>query len=65
MVELAAALRSRRRELGLTQAELADLSGVSERSVRALEAGKETARIDTLVAVAESLGLRLTTVPRR
>ncbi|WP_460744391.1 helix-turn-helix domain-containing protein [Mariniluteicoccus endophyticus] len=52
-------LRERRVALHLTQGELADLAGVSERSVRALESGKPTARLDTLQAVAAALGLRL------
>lgn len=49
----------RRRELGLTQADLADLAGVSDRSVRALEAGKATLRLDVVAAVVDALGLEL------
>lgn len=57
--DLAAAIRERRRGLGLSQAELADLSGVSERTVRALEAGKRTARLDVVEQVCQTLGLEL------
>lgn len=53
------AFERRRRQLGLTQADLADLAGVSDRSVRALESGKATMRLDVVTAVAEALGLEL------
>ncbi|GAB3714203.1 helix-turn-helix transcriptional regulator [Mariniluteicoccus flavus] len=59
MDELSAQLRERRVALSLTQADLADLAGVSERFVRALEAGKTTVRVDKLLAVADALGLHL------
>ena len=51
--------RRRRRELGLTQAELAELAGVSERFVRLVEGGKTTVRLDKLLAMFDVLGLRL------
>lgn len=56
---LAAAVRSRRRDLGLRQDEAADLAGVSERFVFAVEAGKGTVRLDKLVALLAALGLHL------
>lgn len=52
-------VRRRRRQLGLTQAEVAELAGVAVRTVHAVEAGKSTARLDALVAVLRALGLRL------
>lgn len=48
---------TRRHEYGLTQLALAELAGVSERSVRALEAGKSTARLDTALPVLNVLGI--------
>lgn len=57
---LADALHGRRRELGLRQAEVAELAGVSERFVRELEHGKATARLDKVEAVLDVLGLALT-----
>lgn len=54
------ALRARRRELGLTQAELADLAGVSVRFLGDLERGKATVRFDHVLAVARTLGLTIT-----
>ncbi|GAA0605888.1 hypothetical protein GCM10009547_04740 [Sporichthya brevicatena] len=55
----ASAVRTRRVALGLRQDELADLAGVSERFVYALEAGKTTARLDKVLPVLAALGLHL------
>lgn len=52
-------IRSRRIHLRLRQDELAALAGVSTRSVHALESGKATARLDLLLAVTSTLGLKL------
>jgi len=57
--EFARALRSRRRDLGVTQGELADLAGCSERFVHMLEQGKETVRLDKVLDVLGVLGLGL------
>lgn len=56
---LAAGIRARRQQLHLRQAELADLAGVSERFVHALEKGKTTVQLDKLLAVLNALGLHL------
>lgn len=58
--DLGARVRSRRRELGLKQAELAELAGCSTRFVHTVEAGKATVRLDKLLDVLDVLGLRLT-----
>lgn len=52
-------LLARRKELRLTQQELADLAGVSPRFIHELENGKPTVRLDRLLAVANTLGLEL------
>ena len=57
--DLPAAVRARRRALRLGQRDLADLAGVSERFVRAVEAGKPTVQLDRLRAVLDALGLEL------
>lgn len=54
-----AAVRSRRRSLRLRQGELADLAGVSERFVYALENGKRSVQLDKVLAVLSTLGLHL------
>lgn len=55
--QLGATLRARRRELGLTQLETADLADISARVLSDLENGRETVRLDILNAVAKALGL--------
>ncbi len=59
MESLAELSRQRRKALRLTQAEVAELAGVSERFVRLVEAGKPTIRLDKLQPLLEVLGLRL------
>jgi y4mF family transcriptional regulator len=56
---LAHAVRARRRELGLRQDEAADLAGVSERFVFALENGKTSLQLDKVTALLSALGLHL------
>lgn len=56
---LANEVRSRRTVLGLTQRDLADMAGVSERFVRFVEQGKPSIQLDALVAVLDTLGLEL------
>jgi HTH-type transcriptional regulator / antitoxin HipB len=53
------AVRARRRHLRLRQVELADLAGVSERFVYALENGKQSVQLDKVLAVVMALGLHL------
>lgn len=54
-----ARFRARRRELGLTQQDLSDLSGVSVRFLHDLESDKPTVRLDVLLSAADALGLEL------
>jgi y4mF family transcriptional regulator len=56
---LAAAIRSRRRELSLTQEQLADLAGISLRSVTLLESGVSSLTFQNLLATLSVLGLSL------
>lgn len=62
--DFGAALRSRRKELGHTQAEVAALCHVGVRFLSELERGKPTAEIGRALKVARRLGLRLCAVPR-
>lgn len=52
-------IRQRRRDAGLRQDALADLAGVSVRTISAIEGGKSTVRLDVLTAVVDTLGLQL------
>ena len=65
LTDIAIKLRERRKELGLSQDELADLAGCSPRFIRALEKGKTTVRADKLVDVVDALGLELSVNLRR
>jgi HTH-type transcriptional regulator/antitoxin HipB len=56
---VAAEVRVRRAALGLTQQDLADMAGVSERFVRFVEQGKPSVQLDSLTALLETLGLEL------
>lgn len=55
---------ARRRTLGLRQADVAALAGVSERFVRELESGKASVRLDKVEPVLDVLGLQLVATPR-
>lgn len=57
--DLAVDVRTRRKDLALTQVEVAELAGVSDRFVMELEQGKPTVRLDKLTAVLEAMGLTL------
>ncbi|MBB1513688.1 helix-turn-helix transcriptional regulator [Tessaracoccus sp. MC1679] len=59
-MDLASTVSKRRRALHLTQLDAADLAGVSERFVRAVEAGKVSVQFDKLRALLDTLGLELT-----
>lgn len=56
---LAAAVRNRRKALGLNQAQVGDLAGCGRIFVHDLERGKATVRLDKVLAVLSVLGLRL------
>jgi len=56
---LAAAVLGRRRDLGLTQAELALRAGVSRKWVYEFEAGKPSAELRLILRVLDALGLTL------
>lgn len=58
-------IRERRKSLGLTQDDLADLARCSPRFVRDLEAGKPGVRLDKVLDVLDALGLELHLTPRR
>jgi y4mF family transcriptional regulator len=57
-------IRPRRQLLRITQTDLAELSGVSLRTIKALEEGQGNPTIDLLLKVLNVLGLTLTTAER-
>jgi len=52
-------IRSARKSQGLTQVQLAAISGVGDRFIRELEQGKETCQIGKVLHVMMMLGLEL------
>ena len=64
-IEIGTAIVQRRKNLQLTQSELASLASCSKPSVIAAEAGKPTQRIDKLLDILRVLGLTLTVTDER
>jgi len=62
---IATALKELRQKAGLTQAELANRSGVGLRFVREVEQGKATVRVDKVNQVLALLGYHLEAVKDR
>lgn len=56
---IGSSVRLARKEAGLKQSDLADLAGVSERTVRAIETGTGNPTLAAVVSVANVLGLRV------
>lgn len=52
-------VQRRRKALGLTQLELADLADVSERLIRDVETGRLTIKTEKLLTILEALGLEI------
>jgi putative transcriptional regulator len=52
-------IKNRRRLLKITQGDLAELSGVSLRTIKAIEKGSANPKLDLLLRILESLGLAL------
>lgn len=57
---IADTLRARRKQLGLTQQDAAELAGVSVRFVHDCETGKASVQLDRVQALTAALGLTLT-----
>lgn len=57
--EIAAAVRGRRQDLGLSQAELASRAGVSRKWISEFESGKSTAELGLVLRVLDALGWSL------
>lgn len=62
-VELIGKIIEVREAQGLTQQELADISGVKQSSIARLEKLKSTPQIDTLFRILTPMGYKLTIVP--
>ena len=63
--ELIDALKKRRAILGVTQEQLAEISGVGLRTLKALESDKSNPTYETLSKLAEVLGMELKLVVKQ
>ena len=57
--EMGRAIRARRRALGLSQADLAAQTGLSQPTISAIEGGKPRAQVGLVLLLCRDLGLRL------
>ncbi len=62
--ELGASIRHRRKQVGLSQQQLADEAGVGLVFVSQIENGKESARVGMVLRLLDTLGLELTIAER-
>ena len=62
---IAGQVADRRQELGLSQRELAELTGTTQSAIARLESGGRPPRIDTLLRIAEALDCDLEVELRR
>lgn len=57
--EIISRLKQRREELGITQVDLASLSGVGLRTVKEIEGGKSNPTVESLYKLSDVLGMEL------
>lgn len=65
MMDIFETIRNRRTLLGVTQEELADITGVSVRRIVDIERGKANPSFATLRKIAVALGLEITATVRK
>lgn len=58
-LEISVIIRKKRDQMGITQQDLADRSGIHLRSINNLEGGKANPSLDTLLKIAEVLKLEV------
>lgn len=58
-IELGSELQRARKQNGLTQEQLAELAGISERTLRSIEHGAGNPSIEAVLSVANVLGLQI------
>ncbi len=57
--ELTNILKQRRNQLGITQNDLAELSGIALRTIKLVESGKNNPTLDTVNKLSEVLGMEI------
>ncbi len=58
-------IKNRRSLLGITQQDLADISGVGLRTIKEIETGKGNPSVNTLVKILNALGMELDVMIKR
>jgi len=61
---IGAAIRTRRKQIGMTQQDVAEIAGLQRQTVSRVEAGNETVAVATVARVAAVVGLDLQVTPR-
>jgi len=61
---IGAAIRARRKQLGMTQQDLAEIAGLQRQTISRVEAGNGAVTITTVARIADVVGLDLIVVPR-
>ena len=59
LINIGETIRKRRELLALLQPQLASISGVSTRTIQLVEMGKGNPSLETLIKIADPLGLRV------
>jgi transcriptional regulator with XRE-family HTH domain len=63
LADIGDAIRLARKDLGLTQVQLAELAGITYRPIYLIEDGKSI-RLETLLRIGDALGLEVTLRPK-
>ena len=64
-LKLIQTLKSRRNELGITQEDLAELSGVGLRTLKKIESGKGNPTLSTMTSLLDVLGMEINFDPKK
>lgn len=59
MEEFSRQIRERRKFLKITQIELAEITGISRRSLQEIESGKSNPSVNQLLKILEALGMEM------
>jgi HTH-type transcriptional regulator/antitoxin HipB len=62
--KIGAAIRVRRKQLGMTQQDVADIAGLQRQTISRVEAGNETVSFSSVVHITAVVGLDLGVTPR-
>ena len=61
---IGAAIRTRRKRIGMTQQDVADIAGLQRQTISRVEAGNNAVAVATVARVAAVVGLDLLVTPR-